>query len=272
MFEIIKMIGGVFFKGLKGGEGKYGVTEQALRSPGIRWGLCGAVFLFLLISLFTIFPQYIPIDYDADALVLFHERLWTIVWTLLGGGSIVLASNSKARKAIADKLTAHQDAMDAEKKRKQTELKSFMEGDNTFYLQRMNTEKGVVLGEWMHKGKSLFDTLELAWRNNKRSKSCIPPGKYRLIRCDRKILKVVINDADLHGERHNIGPHGTDSDRPARKQIKGCIAICVGGYSKGGAMGEYYSTAGGSRKAVAKLLDIMDANPKTQFYLEIMGR
>lgn len=45
----------------------------------------------------------------------------------------------------------------------------------TYYAEGVN-------GQLVHEGKLICETIELPWRNNKRSVSCIPEGQYRIIK------------------------------------------------------------------------------------------
>ena len=50
------------------------------------------------------------------------------------------------------------------------------------YLNRIKAEKVQTLGELIYKGKVVAKTIELPWLDNNKRISCIPIGKYRVVR------------------------------------------------------------------------------------------
>lgn len=50
------------------------------------------------------------------------------------------------------------------------------------YLNRFKGDDKQTLGELLFKGKVECKTLELGWNNNNRKVSCIPTGRYRVVR------------------------------------------------------------------------------------------
>ena len=88
------------------------------------------------------------------------------------------------------------------------------------YLNRFKGDSKQTLGELLYKGKVECKTLELAWNNNNRRVSCIPTGRYKVVRRVSKkygqhfhITNVPNRDSILI---HNANYH---------YQLLGCVAV-----------------------------------------------
>ena len=78
---------------------------------------------------------------------------------------------------------------------------------------------GIVLND---KNEPIYDfyTLELSWKNNKQSESCIPPGDYTVIKRKSKKFKTHFHILDVKGREWILihkGNYYTD--------IRGCVLV-----------------------------------------------
>ena len=62
------------------------------------------------------------------------------------------------------------------------ENSDFMSTKKEVFINRFSSEKVQTLGDLIYDGKPLCKTLELPWLNNASRISCIPPGKYAVVR------------------------------------------------------------------------------------------
>ena len=69
-------------------------------------------------------------------------------------------------------------------------------------------------------GKPLCHTIELPWRANRRNVSCIPEGRYRLLRTRTRHFKYCLRLVDVPG-RSGILIHAAND---AATELRGCIA------------------------------------------------
>ena len=88
------------------------------------------------------------------------------------------------------------------------------------YLNRFKGDDKQTLGELLFKGKVECKTLELAWNSNNRRVSCIPTGRYRVVR--RKSVK--------YGQHFHItGVPNRDTilihNANYHYQLLGCVAV-----------------------------------------------
>lgn len=87
------------------------------------------------------------------------------------------------------------------------------------HLTRTYAPEGVN-GKLFHHGNLICETIELPWRNNKRSVSCIPEGQYRIIKrihAKHGVQLQVINVPNREG----ILIHPANF---ALRELQGCIA------------------------------------------------
>lgn len=79
-------------------------------------------------------------------------------------------------------------------------------------------------------GATVLHALELPWRDNRRQRSCIPPGLYRcaLVKSPRFGLVYGVQDVP---ERSHVLIHAAnlagDVDLGWQSQLQGCIAPCM---------------------------------------------
>ena len=76
-------------------------------------------------------------------------------------------------------------------------------------------------------GPTVAHSLELPWRENKRQRSCIPPGTYRCVRVKSPRMGIVYQVLDVPGRDHVlIHPANLagDVDLGFTSQLEGCIA------------------------------------------------
>ncbi len=90
---------------------------------------------------------------------------------------------------------------------------------HTLVLQRKYGVQGTN-GTIYYNGEQICHTIELPWRNNKRRESCIPEGRYKLVK------KVYPRNGEQIGipavkGREAILIHAAND---AMKQLRGCIA------------------------------------------------
>lgn len=77
-------------------------------------------------------------------------------------------------------------------------------------------------------GEHRWYTLELPWRGNTRSKSCIPSGTYRCGPVNSPRFGDVYGVHDVPGRSHiliHAGNHAGDVDIGLRSDVEGCILL-----------------------------------------------
>jgi hypothetical protein len=105
-----------------------------------------------------------------------------------------------------------------------------MKTQHTLHLQRIYGEQGTN-GTISYQGEKICHTIELPWRNNTPRLSCIPLGRYKLVK----------QKYDRHGEQIGI-PNVLGREailihtaNDAQRQLLGCIApvTTLTGHGKG---------------------------------------
>lgn len=118
-------------------------------------------------------------------------------------------------------------------------------------------------------GTRVVRSLELPWRDNRRQRSCIPPGEYRCALVQSPRFGRVYGVADVPGRSHvliHAANLAGDVDLGWQTQLHGCIAPC----ERVGAMripdGRMQAAGLVSRPALSALMSWADGRP---FTLEI---
>jgi len=88
-----------------------------------------------------------------------------------------------------------------------------------FILYRNYFDEGVN-GTLFFNGKCLCNTIELPWKNNKTSVSCIPEGKYDLELRKSEQLGEHLHVTQVPGRKWILIHTAND----AKKELRGCIA------------------------------------------------
>ena len=89
----------------------------------------------------------------------------------------------------------------------------------TLRLERGYLPNGTNGTVYLH-GEPICHTIELPWRDNRRNVSCIPEGRYRLVRTRGRRFQYCIRLLDVPG-RSGILIHAANH---AATQLRGCIA------------------------------------------------
>ena len=95
-------------------------------------------------------------------------------------------------------------------------------------------------------GQQICKSIELPWRNNKRSVSCIPEGRYTLKLIQSRMFGKVLQLIDVP-QRDQILIHPANQ---AAQELRGCIAPVM--VHTGAGMGL------GSRRAMQQLMNIAE--------------
>ena len=210
------------------------------------------------------YPPGIIIDLALNSRTLIYTAFLTLIGAKGGTAALTVKQRHRVANAIAAKHEAQTTAQaEAEAKATATALAT-----ETMLVLKRTRPPGAepTHGEmfYRHNGELLFlcYTLELPWRNNRKRVSCIPPGLYTLDRpathgaevATRLKYKLYILQVP---NRSGIAIHGSDSDRPALKQITGCCLVSVDPYiKKGKPIKRWHSIAGSSAQAVNAILKV----------------
>ncbi len=107
-----------------------------------------------------------------------------------------------------------------------------------FPLRRFYQDERQTLGTLMVGAMTLF-TIELPWRHNQPTFSCIPAGRYRMTIVDvGEEKRIRLDGAGLQGERTLINIEVSNY----ASELKGCIGLGMGVSVYGGVPGFTYMT------------------------------
>lgn len=143
-----------------------------------------------------------------------------------------------------------------------------MTGTPRVRLQRGASGEQGTLGR-LSFGAQVLHALELPWRDNRRQRSCIPPGRYRcaIVRSPRFGLVYGVHDVP---ERSHVLIHAAnlagDVDAGWVTQLHGCIAPCLRPGQMRLADGRWQAAGLVSAPALRTLMDWAGGHP---FDLEI---
>ncbi len=289
MWNLIKKVGGIFLGGVSGNAEKYKAVAEIARSKSLSWSFAIVIILFVAISVILSSNW---LTYILNLNIEFVRRdLWhtlqIILLSMLGVGGTTIAALTKNRYKAAEKLIEDQDEYKRNRLLKHVTRKSNSKGAKLLILSRSPSKKSKktgILGELFYRDdnggiKKISDTFELPWLANRRSKSCISDGTYRLVRvnaADGSTLKyeLYIHTSDLDEERASIGFHGTDYSKPCIGQVTGSIAVCTSGYESKFSLlhsRKHYFSKPETTNGVSSLLSVVDGKGSDNWYITIKG-